>query len=117
PAGATQLTFRDLIDRPGVARYRLELRGVGNRGRENNVWEGGGRGQAPALALLVNETGTADNLSRALASGKLRVTTATPAQLPSEVGGLLAFRGVILENVAASALGPTPRGPRPRNEA
>ena len=34
--GATQLTFRDLIDRPGVARYRLELAAKGDRVPENN---------------------------------------------------------------------------------
>ena len=34
--GATQLTFRDLIDRPGVARYRLELAAQGDRVPENN---------------------------------------------------------------------------------
>jgi Mg-chelatase subunit ChlD len=110
PAGPTQLTFRDLIDRPGVARYRLELRGAGDRVPENNIGEGAVRVEAPASLLLVNDTGTADNLSRALASGKLRVTTVTPAQLPPEVGGLLAFRGVILENVAASAIGPQAMG-------
>src|SRR5688500_14798473 len=29
PPGSTQLTFRDLIDRPGVSRYRLELHAAG----------------------------------------------------------------------------------------
>ncbi|HEX5110403.1 MAG TPA: vWA domain-containing protein [Vicinamibacterales bacterium] len=106
PAGATQLTFRDLIDRPGVARYRLEISGAGDRVPENNVGEGAVRVEAPAALLLVNATGTPDNLSRALASGKLRVTTATPAQVPHDVGGLLAFRGAIIENVTATEIGP-----------
>jgi hypothetical protein len=38
--GATQLTFRDLIDRPGVARYRLQLAVPGDRVPENNAGEG-----------------------------------------------------------------------------
>ena len=36
-AGATQLTFRDLVDRPGVARYRLELIAADDRVPENNA--------------------------------------------------------------------------------
>jgi Mg-chelatase subunit ChlD len=106
PPGATQLTFRDVIDRPGVARYRLELGGVRDRVPENNTGEGAVRIGTPASILLVNATGGADNLSRALASGKLRVTTVSPSQVPRDLASLQAFRAVILENVPASALGP-----------
>ena len=63
--GATQLTFRDLIDRPGVARYRLELAANGDRVPENNVGDGAVRVEAPATILLVNASGRPDNLSRA----------------------------------------------------
>jgi Mg-chelatase subunit ChlD len=103
--GATQLTFRDLVDRPGVARYRLELHAARDRVPENNVGEGVLRVEAPATILLVNAHGGPDNLSRALASGKLRVTTVSPQQMPRDVGALLTYRAVILENVPASALG------------
>ena len=104
--GATQLTFRDLIDRPGVARYRLELAAEGDRIPENNAGEGAVRVDAPAALLLVNASGRADNLGRALAAGKLRVDTIAASAMPSEPAGLLAYRGVILENVSVSQVGP-----------
>jgi Mg-chelatase subunit ChlD len=104
--GATQLTFRDLIDRPGVARYRLELAAKGDRVPENNLGEGAVRVDAPATLLLVNASGQPDNLSRALTAGKLRVATIAPSAMPSDPAGLLAYRGVIVENVPASQLGP-----------
>jgi Mg-chelatase subunit ChlD len=104
--GVTQLTFRDLIDRPGVARYRVELVAKGDRVPENNRGEGAVRVDAPATILLVNATGAADNLSRALAAGKLRVQTVKPSALPQDLAGLLVYRAVVLENVPASQLGP-----------
>ena len=55
--GATQLTFRDLIDRPGVARYRLELAAAADRVPENNLGDGAVRVEAPATILLVNASG------------------------------------------------------------
>ena len=104
--GATQLIFRDVIDRPGVSRYRLELTAPGDRVPENNRGEGAVRVQTPATILLVNATGQPDNLSRALAAGKLRVQTVTPAALPQDLAGLVPFRAVILENVPAGQAGP-----------
>ena len=104
--GATQLTFRDLIDRPGVARYRLELTAKGDRVPENNRGNGAVRVRAPATILVVNGSGGPDNLTRALSAGKLRIQTIPPSALPRDVAGLLAYRAVILENVPASALGP-----------
>jgi Mg-chelatase subunit ChlD len=108
--GATQLTFRDLIDRPGVARYRLTLSANADRVPENNAGDGAVRVEAPATILLVTATGGPDNLSRALAAGKLRVTTVTPAAFPSDLAGLLAYRAVILENVPAGQIGPPALG-------
>jgi hypothetical protein len=98
--------FRDLIERPGVARYRLELAATGDRVSENNVGDGATRVQAPARILLVNPSGQASNFSRALSAGKLHVQTATPAAMPRDPAGLLAYRAVILENVPASQAGP-----------
>jgi hypothetical protein len=107
PAGPTQLTFRDVLDRPGVARYRLELASAGDRVPGNNLGNGAVRVEAPATILLVNASGGPDNLSRALAAGKMRVQTVTPSAVPRDVAGLLAYRAVILENVAASDIGAT----------
>jgi Mg-chelatase subunit ChlD len=108
--GATQLTFRDLIDGPGVARYRLELAAKGDRVLENNRADGAVRVDAPATILLVNADGGPDNLSRALAAGKLRVRTIAAAALPHDPAGLMAFRAVILENVPAGEAGPEALG-------
>ena len=108
--GATQLTFRDVLDQPGVARYRLELATGGDRVPENNRGDGAVRVEAPATILLVNATGGPDNLSRALTAGKLRVRTITPSALPDDVAGLLAYRAVILENVPAGQAGPQALG-------
>ncbi|HET9218728.1 MAG TPA: VWA domain-containing protein, partial [Terriglobia bacterium] len=104
-AGATQLTFRDVIDRPGVSRYRLELIAAEDRVPENNVGTSVVRVEAPATILLVNSSGQPDNLSRALSAGKLNVRTATPGTLPKDAAGFLAYRAVILENVPASDVG------------
>lgn len=104
--GATQLTFRDVIDRPGVARYRLQLAAGGDRVPENNLGEGAVRVQAPDTILLVNARGGADNLSRALSAGKLLVQTVSPSAVPQDLAGLLAYRSVILENVAAGDMAP-----------
>jgi uncharacterized membrane protein len=104
--GLTHLTFRDVVDTPGVARYRLELSGADDRVPENNRGEGAVRVEAPAAILLVNATGRPDNLSRALEAGRLRVQTVAPAAMPRELAGLLAFRAVVLENVPADRIGP-----------
>ncbi|HEX5070251.1 MAG TPA: VWA domain-containing protein [Vicinamibacterales bacterium] len=105
--GATQLTFRDVIDRPGVARYRLEIAAANDRVPENNLGEGAVRVQAPAALLLVNAGGGPDNLSRAMTAGKLRVVTTTTAAMPRDLAGLTSYRGVILENVPATQVGPS----------
>jgi uncharacterized membrane protein len=104
--GATRLTFRDAVERPGLARYRLEIGVPGDRVPENNVGDGAVRVEGPATILLVNASGGPDNLSRALASGKLRVQTITPGKLPHDTASFAPYRAVILENVSASAVGP-----------
>jgi Mg-chelatase subunit ChlD len=104
-SGPTQLTFRDVLDKPGVARYRLELSSAEDRVPGNNLGNGAVRVEAPATILLVNSSGGPDNLSRALAAGKMRVQTVTPAGLPRDVAGMLAYRAVILENVPVNAIG------------
>ena len=109
-AGSTQLTFRDVVDRPGLARYRLELAVKGDRVPENNLGDGAVRVDAPATILLVNGSGQPDNFSRALAAGKLRVKTIAASALPQDPADLLAFRAVILEDVPAGATGPLALG-------
>ena len=103
--GTSQLTFRDIVDKPGVARYRLDLASGDDRIPENNRGDGAVRVEAPATILLVNATGNPDNLSRALQSGKMRVKIVAPSALPQSPADLLAFRAVILENVPADSIG------------
>jgi Mg-chelatase subunit ChlD len=109
-SGATQLTFRDLIDRPGIARYRLELAAPGDRVPENNIGTGALRVEAPPTILLVNAGGGPDNFSRALGSGKLRVQTVGAHSLPQDLSGFAGFRAVVLENVPAKDIGPQALG-------
>jgi Mg-chelatase subunit ChlD len=105
--GATQLTFRDVIEQPGVARYRLEVAAANDRVPENNAGEGAVRVQPPPTLLLVNATGGPDNLSRAMTASRLRVITASPETMPKDLAGFTPFRGVILENVPATLVGPS----------
>ena len=62
----------------------------------------------------VNASGRPDNLSRALSSGKLLVTTVAPSGVPPDLAGLLAYRAVILENVPASQVGSSTLDSLPR---
>ena len=104
--GTTQLTFRDLVDRPGVARYRLELTAKGDRVPENNVGDAAVRVETPATILLVNASGRPDNFARALEAGKLRVFTVTPEAMPKDLADLASYRAVVLDNVSADQVGP-----------
>jgi Mg-chelatase subunit ChlD len=104
--GASQLTFRDVIDRPGLAHYRLELSAAADRVPENNIGNAAVRVEAPATLLLVNASGAADNFSRALAASRLRVQITSPQAMPHDLAALTSFRGVILENVPAGQIGP-----------
>ena len=105
PAGATQLAFRDVIDSPGVARYRLELAAPDDRVPENNVGSAAVRVEAPATILLVNADGRPDNLGRALAAGKLPVRTIAASAFPKELADLQAYRAVVLQNLPADRVG------------
>ena len=105
-AGSTQLTFRDVIDRPGLARYRIEVTTAQDPIPQNNLGDGAVRVEAPASILLVNSTGTPDNLVRALAAGGIPVTAIRPTDIPQTAADLQAFRAVILDNVPATKLGP-----------
>jgi Mg-chelatase subunit ChlD/uncharacterized membrane protein len=103
--GSTQLLFRDVIDRPGLARYKLQLSAANDRIPENNAGEAVLRVNAPPAILLVNGTGAPDNLARALASARLRVDTVPANRLPATAADLLAYRAVILDNVSANQIG------------
>ena len=105
-AGSTPFTFRDLVERPGLARYRIEVATNQDPVPQNNIGNGAVRVEAPASILLVNSTGTSDNLSRALAAGGIPVTIVAAANVPRSLADMQAYRAVILENVPTQPLGP-----------
>jgi Mg-chelatase subunit ChlD len=105
-AGSTPLTFRDVIERPGLARYRIEVATNQDPVPQNNIGNGAIRVEAPASILLVNSSGAADNLSRALAAGGIPVTIVPATKVPRSLADMQAYRAVILENVPTQPLGP-----------
>jgi Mg-chelatase subunit ChlD len=105
-AGSTPFTFRDLLERPGLARYRIEVATNQDPVPQNNVGNGAVRVEAPASILLVNSTGAPDNLSLALAAGGIPVTVVSAASVPRSLADMQAYRAVILENVPTQPLGP-----------
>ena len=110
-AGSTPVTFRDVIERPGLARYRMEVATDQDPVPQNNVGNSAVRVEAPASILLVNSTGAPDNLSRALAAGGIPVTIVPAADVPRSLADMQAYRAVILENVPTQPLGPAALGP------
>ena len=105
-AGSTPFTFRDVVDRPGLAHYRIQVATDQDPVPQNNIGNGAVRIEAPASVLLVNSTGAPDNLSRALAAGGIPVTIVPPAKVPQSLADLQAYRAVVLENVPTQPLGP-----------
>jgi uncharacterized membrane protein len=105
-AGSTPFTFRDLVERPGLARYRIEVATNQDPVPQNNIGSGAVRVDAPASILLVNSTGAADNLSRALSAGGIPVTIVPAVSVPRSLADMQAYRAVILENVPTQPLGP-----------
>jgi Mg-chelatase subunit ChlD/uncharacterized membrane protein len=106
-AGVTRFTFRDVIESPGLARYRIEVATAQDRIPENNRGDGAVRVEAPASILLVNSAGAPGNLARSLAAGRIPVTTVQPSRMPRDLADFQAYRAVILENVPAPQLGPS----------
>jgi Mg-chelatase subunit ChlD/uncharacterized membrane protein len=105
-AGSTPFTFRDVLERPGLARYRIEVATNQDPVPQNNIGNGAVRVEAPASVLLVNGSGAADNLSRALTAGSIPVTIVSAANVPRSLADMQAYRAVILENVPTQPLGP-----------
>ena len=105
-AGSTPFTFRDVVERPGLARYRVEVATNQDPVPQNNIGNGAVRVEAPASILLVNSSGGPDNLSRALAAGSIPVTIVSAAHVPRSLADMQAYRAVILENVPTQPLGP-----------
>jgi Mg-chelatase subunit ChlD len=103
--GYNRLVFRDLVPTPGIASYQLEVLGVDDRYPENNLASAALRIDGPRALLVVNHDGAEDSLVRALRRSGLRVDVAAPENAPIDRLGIEAYRGVIIENVAAERLG------------
>ena len=109
-AGSTPFTFRDVVERSGLARYRVEVATNQDPIPQNNVGNGAVRVEAPASILLVNGSGGPDNLSRALAAGSIPVTIVAATNVPRSLADMQAYRAVILENVPTQPVGPQALG-------
>ncbi len=104
--GRNRLIFRDAVDQGGVSTYQLEVLGVVDRVPENNSGLGAIRVEGQPRLLVVNHDGKEDTLVRALRASGLAVDCSRPELAPLDRLGLESYRGVILENVAASRLSP-----------
>lgn len=105
PAGRTRLVFRDQLKVAGVAEYQVEL-GANDRIPENNRARAAVRARGAEALLVLNHNGAEDTLVRTLRRGGLRVAVAQPENARLDPVGLSRYRAVILENVAATRLGP-----------
>lgn len=100
--GANRLTFRDRLERPGLADYTLEL-DSSDAVPENDRARAVTRVAGSQRVLVVRSDGAQSGLVRALSSSDLQVevTSAPPRTLEALEG----VGVVVLENVPASALG------------
>ena len=103
--GATQLTFRDVIDRPGVARYRLRARGGGrSRAREQPRRRRRARRGAGDDPARQRQRRPRQSQPRAVGRQAARDDDRrAPARCRTISPGCSPYRAVILENVPAGA--------------
>lgn len=101
PAGATVLTFRDLIDAPGLASYELRAVAAGDGVPENDFGRAVVRIEGPPRVLLL--TDAADGtLARALRDANLDVEVRRPG--PLTMAMLEGVGTLVLEDVEAGRL-------------
>ncbi len=106
-AGSNRFVFRDRADGPGTRPYVLRVEADGEDPQPgNNVARVlvGVSGNLPLLCVSGVERGTFDAFLRA---GGLEVRTRTPTQTRWTLAELSNYSGVLLENVAAGAIGPS----------
>ncbi|MCP3914548.1 MAG: VWA domain-containing protein [bacterium] len=103
--GLNRVVFRDVLERTGVAEYEVQLGAADDRFPENNRGLGAVRATGAAALLVLNHDGSEDTLVAALRKARIPVAVARPEDARLDPVGLSAFRGVIIENVAADRLG------------
>ncbi len=100
-AGSQLLTFRDLVEQPGLASYALRLSVEGDELPQNDVGRAVTRVEAPPRALLVTRA-PKGVLAQVLAAN-LDALVRPPE--PLTLAGLEGVSTVVLEDVEAGALG------------
>ncbi|MEW4527763.1 vWA domain-containing protein [Maioricimonas sp. JC845] len=103
--GTNRLSFRDLIEQPGMHNYSVQLDVADDPLEENNTGLGLVRVDAGPRVLVLTDDGSEGNLVRALRGARLPVDVAIAGQHPLTQDALDPYRAVVLENVAASKLG------------
>lgn len=101
PAGTTVLTFRDLLERPGLAAYQVQVEAPGDGVAENDLGRGVLRVEGPPSVLVLTDK-PQGTLVRALTQAKLALTVRSPGAL--DLGQLEGVGALVLEDVDASRL-------------
>ncbi|MBX5480795.1 MAG: VWA domain-containing protein [Myxococcaceae bacterium] len=100
--GPNLLTFRDLIDKPGVASYALEVETPVDQVVENDVGRAVLRVEGPPRVLLVSAQGGGGLLARTVREVGIDCEVKPPG--PLSMADLEGVGALVLENVDASAL-------------
>ncbi|MFZ5439454.1 MAG: VWA domain-containing protein [Myxococcota bacterium] len=101
PAGPTVLTFRDLVEAPGLAAYELRTETAGDGVVENDFGRAVVRVEGPPRVLVFTDK-PAGTLVRALREANLELDVRAPAPLTMEQ--LEGVGAVVLEDVEAGRL-------------
>ncbi|MGV3622130.1 MAG: VWA domain-containing protein, partial [Archangium sp.] len=101
PTGSTVITFRDLIEKPGLGAYELRAVADGDGVPENDIGRAVVRVEGPPRVLLITDkpTGT---LAKTLAESNLALEVMQPAPLTMQK--LEGVGAVVLEDVEAGRL-------------
>ncbi len=100
--GPTVLTFRDLVEDPGLVGYELRVTVAGDGVPENDVGRAVVRVEGPPRVLLLTQK-PEGTLARTLAAAHLQLEVKAPFALGMEA--LENVGAVVLEDVEASSLG------------
>ena len=100
--GANLLTFRDLIEKSGIAGYALNVEAAGDGVVENDVGRAVLRVEGPPHVLLLSAAGESGALAKTLRSAGIELEVRPPSALT--MADLDGVGSLVLENVDASAL-------------
>ncbi|MFT7485044.1 MAG: putative membrane protein/Mg-chelatase subunit ChlD [Candidatus Paceibacteria bacterium] len=103
-AGKNRVLFRDVVERTGVARYRLNILGVTDRIAENNSGLAAVRVEGAPRLLVVNHDGQEDTLVRGLRRSGINVDCVAPENAPLDRIALDSYSGLVLENIEAGRI-------------